>query len=560
MSWRLPLLLAALLTLLNAAKPAVVDDTAYLLFARHLASAPADPYGFTLFWYTEPQPAMQILLPPVLPYWLAAGMTLVGEHLFLLKLWLFPFALLLTLSVSALLKRFATGCERAGLVAFTLSPAVLPLFNFMLDVPALALGAAAVAAFVRGVDGRRVGWVLAGGVLAGLAMQTKYTMLAVPAVVSLYAVSRWNTRRTAIVDAAVAVGMAAAVFVGWELYVTRTNGESHFLHHVRNQSGGGGLWATVAERTPFVKPLLALFGGLLGGVSLVASRGAGWPGWVRVTAAVSVAGGLAAVCLLPFAKLTLAGGNGSGTLNASLVLFLVVGGSVVVTVAMAVGRSVWRGGWSADTLFLLGWVAVEVVGMIGMTPFPAARRVVGVSLATAVLAMHAVSRLRPWAGDPPRWTMAFAASLGLLVWAVDVWDARVEQWAAERAAEVVTPQPGEAVWYTGHWGFQWYAERAGMRPFLPDRTALRQGDWLVLPIMPDLENFYRPWPPDRELPRPTMSLEVVAEIVWDDRLSAQTVPHLYTGGSMVQGRDHPRLRVVVYRATADWPPEGPHRR
>ena len=84
-AYRWAWLLAAILTLLNAIKPAVVDDTAYLFFARHVAQQPADPYGFALFWNTAPQPAMEILMPPVLPYWLAVGISLFGEHLFLLK-------------------------------------------------------------------------------------------------------------------------------------------------------------------------------------------------------------------------------------------------------------------------------------------------------------------------------------------------------------------------------------------------------------------------------------------------------------------------------------------
>src|SRR5437868_3901982 len=93
--FRNPVVLAALVTLANAAKPVVVDDTAYLAFARQIAARPLDPYGFELFWYSLPEPAMEILAPPVLPYWLAAGIRLFGEHVVLLKLWLFPFPLVL---------------------------------------------------------------------------------------------------------------------------------------------------------------------------------------------------------------------------------------------------------------------------------------------------------------------------------------------------------------------------------------------------------------------------------------------------------------------------------
>ncbi|MEO2090213.1 MAG: glycosyltransferase family 39 protein, partial [Gemmataceae bacterium] len=212
MSWRdraFLLLLAAALTLANAVKPAVVDDTAYLEFARHLSANPTDPYGFRLFWYDRPEPAMHVLLPPVLPYWVAGGMRLVGASLFLLKLWLFPFAGVLVAAVHSLMRRFAPASARVGTTVFVLSPAVLPLFNVMLDVPALALGLAGLAAFVRGCDRRQFGWVVLAGVLVGLAMQTKYSMLVAPAVLAWYG---FLHRRWA--DTLIAVGLAAGLFAG----------------------------------------------------------------------------------------------------------------------------------------------------------------------------------------------------------------------------------------------------------------------------------------------------------------------------------------------------------
>jgi hypothetical protein len=54
--------------------------------------------------------------------------------------------------------------------------------------------------------------------------------------------------------------------------------------------------------------------------------------------------------------------------------------------------------------------------------------------------------------------------------------------------------------------------------------------------------------------------EVVVEIVWEDGLSAQTVPNYYGGINPVVGRDHPRLRVVVYRIVRSWEPPADQRR
>jgi len=60
------------LTLTNAAKPVVVDDTAYLFFARQIATHPTDP-TVRVVWYMKPDPAMTYWPRRCCRYWLAAG-------------------------------------------------------------------------------------------------------------------------------------------------------------------------------------------------------------------------------------------------------------------------------------------------------------------------------------------------------------------------------------------------------------------------------------------------------------------------------------------------------
>jgi len=221
----------------NAAKPAVVDDTAYLLHARHISTHWGTPYGFELFWYAEPLPAMQVLLPPVVPYWLALGIAAFGENLPLMKLWLFPFVLMLGLAMQSLLRRLMPFDGTVAAVVFLFSPVVLPMLNVMLDVPALALGLAGVAVFIITVDrlpGRMFHWrfVLC-GLLFGLAMQAKYTMLFTQLVPLLYAITRRQAKP--ILPAILALITADIVFIGWEWWIHATAGESHFLHHAAGQ-------------------------------------------------------------------------------------------------------------------------------------------------------------------------------------------------------------------------------------------------------------------------------------------------------------------------------------
>jgi hypothetical protein len=48
-----------------------------------------------------------------------------------------------------------------------------------------------------------------------------------------------------------------------------------------------------------------------------------------------------------------------------------------------------------------------------------------------------------------------------------------EEWIAPRVAA------RHVVWFAGHWGFQWYAERAGARPLTTTPPFPRRGDFVV---------------------------------------------------------------------------------
>ena len=537
-----PTVLAAVVTLLNAAKPVAVDDAAYLLFARQVAAHPDDPYGFDIYWYTRPEPAMGVLCPPVAPYWLGLGIALFGESPPLLKLWLFPFVWLFAWSLRDLLRRFARGTEPAALPLLMLSPAVLPTVNLMLDIPAVGLGLAALVLFARACD--RGSWRLAAaaGLVAGLAMQTKYTALLTPAVLGWYGLTH---RRVGL--AALAGGAVAAVFVGWELLIAAKYGTSHFLYHLADQqSGGKTLAERVEEKWELLPGLLGNLGLLAVGVGLYAGRAAGWPRPVVRVAAVVWAMGVAVVWLAPADRAASVVYRPAGV----AVLGTAAGGAAVLLVRRWRPTRLRR---SRDTWFVAGWVAVELAGYFALTPFPAARRVIGPTVALGVLAARVVSRVGRARPDrrPPGWAVPFGVAVGVLTAAIDTWDAYPEKVLAERAAGVVRDRPaGSRAWFAGHWGFQFYCERAGLRPAYPGVT-LAAGDYLVLALHPDAIGFYRPESVNVRIDPPA-DARLVTELTWDDWLSATTIPSFYGGPNPVVGRDYPRLRVGVYRLSNTW--------
>jgi len=149
--------------------------------------------------------------------------------------------------------------------------------------------------------------------------------------------------------------------------------------------------------------------------------------------------------------------------------------------------------------------------------------------------------------------LALGIAAGVGVAAIDTLDAFPEKDCAERAAVLAANRPaGSTIWYAGHWGFQFYCERAGMRPVVPGESVLARGDYLVLPIHPNPKGFGRPHIGRIPIEPGADVAEPIAELVCDDWLSARTVPNFYGGDNPVEGRDYPRLRVVVYRTIAEW--------
>jgi hypothetical protein len=564
--WVWPFLAAFAVTTLNAFKPVVVDDTAYLFHARHIAQHPTQPYDFELFWYHQPEPAMNILLPPVMPYWLALGIRLFGENVVLLKLWLFPFVWLFAVSVRSLFRRFLPFDSLAPSVAILFSPMVLPMLNVMLDVPALALGLAGVALFLNHADAPKWWKVLLAGALCGLAMQTKYTMVFTPCLFVLYALTR---SVKVLLPSITAMIVAYGLFSGWEYCVYCQAGESHFLRHASEQAKPGGLLDKLGTKLNTAMSncpsLLSQAGLMLSGWSVWCLASCTWTPVLR-----KLCLGLCGVGLL-FGIVTLGGtmflsessaviipGFNGGAPRLEWATLFAAGTGLLAMLTLVTLTFL---GWAilpnrSILVFLVAWVLLECASTALLSPFPAGRRVIGVATSSGFLAMFLAVRFSRYGTTPivPRWPVWVPILSGFLLFAVDSWDARAEKDAITQANHFIPVVPGEQVWFNGHWGFQYYADRAGMVPVIPSQSVLMKGDWLVYPEIPDDVGFYRPYHGGAKFSIDPTHTRYVTEFSIDDGLSATTIPSLYGGTAPIRGRDHPRLKVVIYRITEDWHP------
>lgn len=531
--------LSAAMTLLNAAKPLHMDDAVYHMFAAQIAAHPDDPYGGAVvdYWF-PPKRGMDVLAPVFLPYLWSRAIVAHGDVTAWSKLWLAPFPLLLLGATWALGRRFARGSEPllACLVAF--SPAILPSQNYMLDVPALALGLAGLAVFMRSCDRKSIPEAIAAGVLAGVAINTKWTGLLAPAVIGLYALTR---RRWVLGFAAIA--SAAAVFAGWEAWIAHEYGQSHFLTHSDRKS------TPLMDRINGARALVSILGGVAPGLLVLGLVALKRPRSALVAAIVSAAGiaGIAA-------------GVGPQA------VFLTLGTFVLLTlgaVSLVLLRHAPEAGdrpparSRGDDIFLEAWLALEFVGFFVLSPYSAVRRVLGIVVVATLLVVRLVARAEgtmPRLGIAARWATAGGMALGLFYFGVDYGEAVVESHAAgdaaRRALEEAGPGHGR-VWFAGRWGFRYHAEKAGLTPVVPGGCVVEAGDLLVVHDNKVAEEPRIAIDPAQADEIRTLTYDVPS---YFPRL--RTVPTYYAGKNPLERQVGPRLTVRVYRIKQPFTPLG----
>jgi hypothetical protein len=576
--------LALLYALLNAPKPLLIDDAAYYYYAKQIAHDPLRPYAFDMFWYQWPHPAIEILAPPGLPYWWAVAYRIFGEQPVLWKLWLLPYCVLFVFALHALFRRFARGLEMPLVVLTLFSPTFLPSLDLMLDVPALALCVGAVTLFFHACARSSIGLTLLAGLLAGLGMETKYTGFLAPCVILLYAIL---FRRIALGIAAVTV--AGLLFAGWEYLIFLYHGKSHFLVNVRDQGDLG-------DKLNLIGPLCTLIGGVSPAVTLLGLAALGVRAWKVALVGGGLTLGYVAIALYR-GTIWVEAGSGAPEVFAaantvvgleSLIFgafgLLSFGVTAVVLWRLLVGEEEdvdvvpvdtkdstgglrpplaeleklpypwWQSPFLRIDLFLLFWLLGETTAFFFLTPFPAVRRVMGIMVVGTLVAGRLASRT--CRERERRWLIhgitAAGVALGFVFYGVDLLDAFASKRLAEGAAAVVRQHdPNARVWYVGHWGFQFYAEQAGMKPVVPGGwsqvtpSTLQAGDWLVVP--------------EPRLNQQTIQIEpecseAVTDIVVETSVPLRTVQCFYGGRVPLEHHDGPRGRVTIYRVTADFVP------
>jgi hypothetical protein len=337
---------------------------------------------------------------------------------------------------------------------------------------------------------------------------------------------------------------AAAVFVGWEATLWAEYGQSHFLGSLGGASGGAFKVARLRQLT------YGLFanGGPVAAALIPAAIYALHGRRAAIGALVATAGALAAIVagydawpalvvpgLQPERVPTLA------TVSALL-------GMVLTVVLVHLVARQLRAGDRLDA-FLAGWLAIEAVAYFVLSPFPAARRIMGLAAVATLIVLREIARRAPagvgaGAAAMPRAIAALAVVLGIGAWALGFVDAVNTRLTAQQAAAraIAAAGPGRA-WIWGYLAAEQHAIEAGLTQVVLNESVLRAGDVVV--VMPaGIETLF-----DWDLHAFVPMGELAAGINAGVRIS----PEYFYGQLPIAAAADTRPRAVLYRVTAAGP-------
>ena len=430
-----------------------IDDPLFVWTGRHLQTRWWDPYGFEVNWYGWAMPMHEVTKnPPLATAYMALIISILGESEFWLHAAFLLAAIAAVLGTYALAQRLCAFPFQAALVLLCAPVFMISSTTLMCDVMMVAFWLWAAVFWLRGLDSHRPALLALAGLLIGAAALTKYFGVALIPLLLVYSLARgsgWWWLPCLLIPAAIvgAYEWATGALYGhglfWDAFSYTTQNETRardgFLLKILaalSFTGGGGAIALLCA------PIMA--------------RSRTWR-WGIIGAII-----LCVVLWLGF--------------GSQWSLFALAGLSVLALPILDIKRR-----QNAEALLLLLWVfGTWLFCLLNWTIN--GRSILPMMPAVAILLLRNMETSRALPRRQLNWSLGAVAALSLLVSFADYRLAESARRAVRDIALKVESLPKGTIWFQGHWGFQYYAQENGWRPFDSKQPAVRPGDLVVLPF------------------------------------------------------------------------------
>jgi 4-amino-4-deoxy-L-arabinose transferase-like glycosyltransferase len=475
--WAWLFVLWATVTAYNLFKPYHIDDTAHLEIARWIGAHPLRPMSGLVDWEDGIEPIYQLNQPHLYFYLLAVWGGVFGYSEVAMHLLQSLASLCCILLFHHLARRFVGPAALWATAMLVLGPAFVVEQNLMVDVPLLATWLAFFNLLICDIASPRQKrrYILAAFACAA-ALLIKYSSLTLLVILCL---SLLLERRRAQAWTVLIPIVALAV---WSLFNFLDYGGVHIASR-----GVSPDWPQLEEAVAWVLALGALTP--LGLIALIQSR----QELVRAEGAIYA---LTAVGLGAMIFAVAFGVLSNWWSDRLLWLLFITNGTFIYlalipdVLSMAHGRF-WRPEVArafGPRIYLALWVFGTTAFYVRFSPFVAARHVL---LILPPLTLLLFSR---WSWSLTWRSRSFALCLTLIVSAgLCLSDWRFAEFYKSEAAKLAqTLSTTGNVWFSGHFGWQWYATQNGFHEVDAQFSHLRPGDFLVAADDLNYENMNVP--------------------------------------------------------------------
>ena len=429
-----------------------------------------DPYGFDVNWYGWTMPMHEVTKnPPLASGYIALVISIFGENEVWLHVAFLLAAIAAVLGTYALAQRLCAFPFHAALLVLCTPVFMISSTTVMCDVLMVSLWVWAVVFWLRGLDNHRGALLALAGLLIGAAALTKYFGIALVPLLLAYSLARRKTGGWWWWPYLL-LPLAVAGAYEWTTRTVYGHGLfwEAFSYTQQNEMRGPGAFLSKTLSA------LSFAGGCCAAAVICAAIMARSKTWVW--------GSVSAVVLFLIIW-SLPGDPWNNLEEHSYLgfalqwsLFALAGVSVLALPILDAKRQ-----RNAEALLLLLWVfGTFIFCLLNWTIN--GRSILPMMPAVAILLLRHITISGALPGRRLNWCLGAAAALSLLVAFADYRLADSARTAVYDIGLKVESLPKGTIWFQGHWGFQYYAQENGWRPFDSKQPAVRPGDLIVLPF------------------------------------------------------------------------------
>lgn len=465
--------LTAVCLLPFAGKAFNMDDPLFIWVAQFIQSNPLDPYGFNVNWYETVLPMSEVNKnPPLVSYFIAIAGSVFGWNEPALHIVFLLPAMAVVVGTYLIAGYYCANPILASLAVLFTPVFLVSSTTIMSDLLMLAFWVFAVYFWISGLDKNSNFRLLLSVILVALSALSKYFGMALLPMLLLYSLlKRRNAARSALFM------LLPVALLGAYQWAT---GELYGLGLLTDAGAYAIAVPSAFGKLSFPKLLVGL--SFMGGCVLVVLFFTNLA-WSRREFFIGVI--LAAIVTI------IAGSTGSlGNYRLpeedtarwiiALELGIFISGGISL-LAIAFLDLIHRK--DADSSLLFVWFMGTFVFAAFINWTTAARSILPLVPAAGILIARRIEQHK--SGKRISLRRIFTPLIGAAVVALAVtWaDYSLANSGRQAAADILDKYINrkESIWFSGHWGFQYYMQNSGARPFDRDLSIPAAGDILVVP-------------------------------------------------------------------------------